>query len=89
MSDAFHYLDCRDNQDPNELEQFGLIRLFTGCFDSAWRCLWVFFYDQGYVHVEDCRDPVRLAFRQSVIGGALSASSSTNGEVWMDMVSNK
>jgi len=25
-----------DNQEPNELEKLGLIRLFKGCFDSAW-----------------------------------------------------
>lgn len=74
-----------DNQDPNELEQFGLIRLFKGCFDSAGRCLRVFFYDQGYVHVEDSRDTVRLAFRLGVIG----SDSSRVGQVWMDMIKKR
>ena len=78
-----------DNQDPNELEQLGIMRLFKGCFDSAWRCLRTFFYDQGYVHVEDSRDAVRLAFRLGMIGGALSGSSSRSGAVWMDMIKKR
>ncbi|MDE8604332.1 nucleotidyltransferase substrate binding protein [Marinomonas sp. RSW2] len=82
LSGAFQHLDYRY---PNELEQFGLIRLFKGCFDSAWRCLRTFFYDQGYVHVEGSRDAVRLAFRLGVIG----SDSSKIGEVWMDMIKKR
>lgn len=85
LSGAFQYLDCCDNQDPNELEQLGLIRLFKGCFDSACRCLRAFFYDQGYVHVEDSRDTVRLAFRLGMIGN----DSSRVGVVWMDMIKKR
>ena len=69
-----------DQDELNELEKQGLIKVFEYTHELAWNLLKDYLQDQGIQNITGSKDSVREAFKVGLI---------EDGESWMDMIKDR
>ena len=72
--------DLANQRALSELEQQGLIQAFEFTHELAWKTLKDFLEFKGHKELYGSRDATREAFKLGLI---------VNGDVWMDMITNR
>jgi nucleotidyltransferase substrate binding protein (TIGR01987 family) len=81
FSNAFSLLgEAVSMKRPTELEKEGLIQRFEYTFELGWKTLKDYLEEKGFAEIVGSKDAIRLAFANGII---------SNGEVWMEMITDR
>jgi nucleotidyltransferase substrate binding protein (TIGR01987 family) len=84
LTEAVKYIKDRETKESSsildEILKEGLIQRFEYTHELAWNVMKDFAEYQGNFEIKGSRDATREAFKMKLI---------SNGEVWMDMISNR